>query len=145
MHLIPGPITSLIKAGKVLRCPQIPGVVALICTLTISLILPLQNRAEHSRSSADMQEKETRQRLREYKWWPTRGDAARQEYAGSEACAACHASEAASQAATSMAHAAERAADNAVLRSNPLMTSQPGTDPSPYQTTIRREAHGSEY
>jgi len=92
-----------------------------------------------------MQEKETRQRLHDYKWWPTRGDAARQEYTGSEACAACHASEAASQAATSMAHAAERAADSSVLRSNSLLSSQPGTDPSPYQTTIRREAHGSEY
>ena len=65
MHLIPGPITSLIKAGKTLRCAQIPVVVALICTVIVSLILPLQNRAEHSRSSADMQEKETRQRLHE--------------------------------------------------------------------------------
>jgi hypothetical protein len=143
MHLITRPITSLAKAGKKLLWTQIAT--ALLCIVVISVVLPGQNRDVQAKPSASMQEKETRQRLREHGWWPTRGDAARQEYVGSAACAVCHASESASQAATSMAHAAERAADSSVLRATPLLSSQPHTDPSPYQTTISRESHGSEY
>jgi hypothetical protein len=131
-------ITGLVKTGKAL--PHISGIAVLLCTAVISIALSGQNRP-----SADMQEKETRQRLREHRWWPTRGDAARQEYAGSGACAACHADESASQAETAMAHAAERAADSAALHSAPLLSSQPGTDASLFQTTIRSGPHGSEY
>lgn len=145
MRLITGPITSLVKAGKVLPYPQISGIAVLVCIAVISAALLGQNRDVHAQPVANMQEKATLQRLREHGWWPTRGDAPRQEYVGSEACAACHANESASQAVTSMAHAAERAADSAVLRTTPLLSSQPGIDASPYQTTIRRETHDSEY
>lgn len=135
MRRITGAIASLLKL------PPLPilALTALACAAVISVALYGQN------SSASTKERETRQRLHEYKWWPTRGDTARQDYAGSEACAACHASEYSSQSKTSMAHAAERAIDSSVLRNAPLLSSQPATDPSPYQTTIRREAHGSEY
>lgn len=102
-----------------------------------------QNPPARAQTSINNREKETRQRLREYRWWPTRGDAPRQEYVGSEACSACHASEFASQSKTSMAHAAERAIDSAVLRA-PLLSSQ-RDDRSPFQTSIRRESHGSQY
>jgi len=137
MRLIQGPVASLVKDGKK-PCPKILMIVALLC----AAFIPVAQSGEHS--AANMPEKETRQRLHEYKWWPTRGDAPHQEYAGSGACTACHASESASQPSTSMARAAERAVDSAVLRNTPLLNSQPG-DPSPYQTTIRRESHGSEY
>lgn len=116
----------------------------LVCVTVVSVGLPGPNSSVRAQASSNNKEKETHQRLRAYKWWPTRGDASRQEYVGSEACAVCHASEFASQSKTSMAHAAERAVDSAVLRTAPLLTSQHG-DPSPFQTTIRREQHGSEY
>src|SRR5215470_4723896 len=145
MRLHTGPVTSLFKAGIVPPRSWALCILALGCIMVISATLPGQNRGEQPKPPSNMQKKETRQRLRQYRWWPTRGDASRQDYAGSEACAACHASEFASQTATSMAHAAERAAESQVLRSIPLLSTQPGSDPSPYQTTIRREAHGSEY
>src|ERR1700758_1639326 len=98
MRLTTGSITSL---ARVLLHPQISVAAALICALVVCAAISGQGRDTKTKPSADMKEKETRQRLREHGWWPTRGDAARQEYAGSEACAACHTSESASQAATS--------------------------------------------
>jgi hypothetical protein len=44
-------------------------------------------------------------RLMDPGWWPTKGTAARDEYAGSAACAMCHAEKAESQNNTAMAHA----------------------------------------
>src|SRR5215813_5160011 len=97
MRLNTGPITSLFKADKVLPCSWVLWILALTCIVVISASLRGQNRGEQPKPPSNMQEKETRQRLRQYRWWPTRGDASRQEYAGSEACAACHSSEFASQ------------------------------------------------
>ena len=48
--------------------------------------------------------------------WPTKGDAARDSYAGTAACARCHASKVASQQKHSMARAAVHAADAEILR-----------------------------
>ena len=47
----------------------------------------------------------TEMRLLEPGWWPTKGTASRDEYAGSAACARCHAEKVASYASTQMAHA----------------------------------------
>lgn len=52
-------------------------------------------------------------------WWPTKGSAARSEYAGSATCAACHSSISESQARTPMFKAASRAEDASVLRLHP--------------------------
>ncbi len=48
-------------------------------------------------------------RLMDPGWWPTKGTPARDEYAGSAACAQCHADKAGSQKNTAMAHALIRA------------------------------------
>jgi hypothetical protein len=47
----------------------------------------------------------TEMRLLDNDWWPTKGTAPRDQYAGSAACAGCHAEKAASYASTQMAHA----------------------------------------
>lgn len=130
-------------ADRVLPRPHILCFAAFLCVAAVCMVLRGQNPPASAQTSINNREKETRQRLREYRWWPTRGDAPRQEYVGSEACAACHASESASQSKSSMAHAAERAIDSTVLRA-PLLSSQRG-DRSPFQTSIRRESHGSQY
>jgi hypothetical protein len=52
-------------------------------------------------------------------WWPTKGSPDRKEYAGSAACAKCHAEKFASQALTSMARTATRASDSQLLKSHP--------------------------
>jgi len=49
-------------------------------------------------------------------WWPTKGDASRDSYIGTAACAKCHASKVASQKKNAMAHAATRTADSEILR-----------------------------
>ena len=54
---------------------------------------------------ADDVQMSTEIRLLEPGWWPTKGTAARSEYAGSAACARCHADKTESYAATPMAHA----------------------------------------
>ncbi|MGH9445002.1 MAG: tetratricopeptide repeat protein [Terriglobia bacterium] len=65
--------------------------------------------------------------------------APRARYVGSQACAQCHASEAATQALTPMAHALERPANSALLREHPGMTFRNG----PYLYKIRREGSRS--
>ena len=63
----------------------------------------------------------TAERVEAPGWWPTKGTAARQEYAGPDACAACHTSRAASQQLTAMAGTARRADDSRILSgSTPL-------------------------
>jgi hypothetical protein len=51
-------------------------------------------------------------------WWPTKGDAPRNRYAGSAVCAQCHSAIAASYATTPMAHAAVPAAGSEALRTH---------------------------
>lgn len=60
-------------------------------------------------------------------WWPTKGEAAREEYVGSDACFACHEVKSERQQETAMYHAASRASDSAVLRDHPQLTFQKGS------------------
>ena len=60
---------------------------------------------KNSAATADEVQTATEIRLLEPGWWPTKGTAARGEYAGSAACARCHADKAESYRATPMAHA----------------------------------------
>jgi Cytochrome c554 and c-prime len=54
-------------------------------------------------------------------WWPTKGEAGRDEYVGSAACARCHAEKAAAFQTTAMAHASSSAAASEMLHQyNPL-------------------------
>jgi hypothetical protein len=48
-------------------------------------------------------------------WWPTKGDASRDSYIGTAACAKCHASMVESQQRNAMAQAAARTADSEIL------------------------------
>jgi hypothetical protein len=83
----------------------------------------------------------TTKRLREKGWWPTRTDAARKDYAGTEACAGCHQQKVLEQTQTPMAHAASRVLETELLRSNPKISL---TLP-PFQTVISRDRKGSTY
>ena len=80
-------------------------------------------------------------RLREAGWWPTKGDAVRKSYVGSEACAVCHREISLAQRQTSMAKAASKAYDTAVLRAN----SKISFDAPPFLTEITRDRKGSVY
>jgi hypothetical protein len=96
--------------------------------------------SEHPRVDRQVP-KLTAQRLREKGWWPTRTDAARKDYAGSDSCAACHQQIAAAQRQTPMAQAAWRAADTQALRLNPKIS----LTASPFQTEITRRRAASDY
>jgi hypothetical protein len=73
----------------------------------------------------------TKLRINGSGWWPTKGDAAREEYVGREACAKCHASIASTQQKTAMARAGSRAADSEILRAHTDLTHKIG--PYSYQ------------
>jgi hypothetical protein len=60
-------------------------------------------------------------------WWPTKGTPPRTDYIGAAACAECHASQSATQPATSMARTASRASDSDVLRARNRLTFQRGS------------------
>jgi Cytochrome c554 and c-prime len=60
----------------------------------------------------------TADRLEEPGWWPTKGDAQRSQYSGSEACARCHQGVARHQESTPMYHASMRAAGS-YIAANP--------------------------
>lgn len=64
----------------------------------------------------------TADRVKDPGWWPTKGTAARSEYAGSAACRDCHPAQSATQPSTSMARTAARAEDSLVLRGSPRLT-----------------------
>jgi hypothetical protein len=55
-------------------------------------------------------------------WWPTKGTAARTDYAGAAACRQCHPAQSASQPLTSMARTAGRTASSDVLRASRRLT-----------------------
>jgi len=85
--------------------------------------------------------KSTARRLAEKDWWPTKTDTARKDYAGTEACAKCHRQKVLEQQTTPMAHAASRAAETELLRSNPRLSHEE----SPFQTVIQQDRKGSTY
>ena len=63
----------------------------------------------------------TAERIEKPGWWPTKGEAARSEYAGSAACAKCHEGISALQAETPMFDAASRPSETRVLREHDNM------------------------
>src|SRR5579863_5870030 len=65
-------------------------------------------------------------------WWPTKGNAARESYVGTAACARCHASKAATQQKHAMARAAVRASDAEILRQHDHLSFRLG----PYREEI---------
>jgi len=66
-------------------------------------------------------------RLHSPGWWPTKGEAAREEYVGSEACFECHELKSEGQEETAMFHAASRAADSQNLQEHRELAFQRGS------------------
>jgi hypothetical protein len=65
-------------------------------------------------------------------WWPTKGDASRNSYVGTAACAKCHASKVATQQKHAMARAGVRAGDAEILRQHDHLSFRVG----PYREEI---------
>ena len=90
----------------------------------------------------------TAERLLGKGWWPTKGTAARQDFLGSAACAACHADTVRSQATTAMARTAALAVQSEVLRAHPRLATSVGgysyeiaTDQKQSLYTVKADAH----
>lgn len=83
----------------------------------------------------------TASRLRRLAWWPTSTAPERQQYTGSQACATCHRSLAATQSTSRMARASALPSASPEFQANPrLQLKQPGI-----LTTITASPHGAEY
>jgi hypothetical protein len=138
-------LERFMKSGRDFwEIPKDPGLrsAASLVFAVIILTAVADRTPVHAREPQDRQvPKTTAQRLREKGWWPTKPDAVRKDFAGSESCAACHAQIVAEQQKTSMARAASRAEDTEVLRSNPTIS----LSAPPFQTTITRERNDSTY
>lgn len=83
----------------------------------------------------------TLNRLREKGWWPTKRDAARSDFAGTDACAVCHQEKVAAQQQTPMAHASSKAPETEALRSNASISNVSLA----FKSEIVRERKGSTY
>jgi hypothetical protein len=83
----------------------------------------------------------TAERLQAPGFWPTKGTAARRDFLGSPACAACHAAKVTSQATTSMARTGAAAAQSEVLKAYPHLRIRLGD----YHYDVRTDAHQSLY
>ena len=69
----------------------------------------------------------TASRVQASGWWPTKGDAAREEYLGAAGCERCHAAKVRSWYTTAMAHAGTIASQSDILRQHDHLTSQIGS------------------
>lgn len=79
----------------------------------------------------------TELRMRGAGWWPTKGQPARTEYTGPDACVECHESKYESAQSTAMFHAATRAFDSKSLRDHNDLQFQAGA--YTYQLLTRNE------
>ena len=70
----------------------------------------------HCQSTTAGMESATQDRLNDAGWWPTKGDAARNSYAGADSCTHCHEYEAQSQKTTPMAQAGQRVETSPILK-----------------------------
>ena len=66
-------------------------------------------------------------RLRTPGFWPTKGDAKREDFIGTAECQECHAEIATTQANTAMAQASFRAMDSPILRQHPALRFRSGS------------------
>ena len=60
-------------------------------------------------------------------WWPTKGEASREEYAGEAECGQCHGSKVASYRETAMSRASVHASDSDILRQHQRLAFRQGT------------------
>jgi hypothetical protein len=107
--------------------------------LATCLLVSLATRAQSPQTIAD--QFSTAERLKKPGWWPTKGNAPKDEYVGAAACARCHADIAATQKTTPMARTAMVPLDSEMLRSHDKADlSQP-----PYTYQMTRTAEGEVY
>jgi Cytochrome c3 len=71
-------------------------------------------------------------------WWPTQGDAARDQYVGTAVCAQCHGPKAATYRTAAMSHASMRVQDSESLRQHDRLAFQQGR--FSYQLTTAGES-----
>ena len=83
----------------------------------------------------------TQDRVRSAGWWPTKGEPARDLYAGNEKCAGCHSTIAATQATTPMFHAGVRAAESEILQKHEQLKFQDGS----FQYSLTHAPEGVTY
>jgi hypothetical protein len=101
--------------------------VLLVAAMVAGLLPSIPSLAGHSQSpESSAISLPTSARIRKPGWWPTKGEAAGREYAGSEACAECHELKNETQERSAMAHAAAHAADSDRLRAHNHLTSHAG-------------------
>jgi hypothetical protein len=117
---------------RVATSPHSSFVAALFLAGPLVSLIPLRAvRAQASTSSSISLP--TSLRLASPGWWPTKGEAARAEYLGSEACVNCHELKSEGQQQTAMFHAAAPSSDSKLLRDHPSLTFRAG--PYSYQLT----------
>jgi hypothetical protein len=110
------------------------GFFALLACLGICVLTPSQARVTGVPLA-------TQDRLQLPGWWPTKGDPARNEYAGPDACAQCHALKAATQKTTPMARASTPAANAGILRQHTSLSFVSG----PYTFKIAKTGNQPTY
>ena len=103
--------------------------------------LAMAGAAVLAASAAAWAQMATADRIQGPGFWPTQPSPARKDFLGPAACARCHVSHAQSQAGTSMAQTAMKAADAPTLRDNPTLRIRSGT--YTYEITDQRRPERS--
>ena len=107
--------------------------------LITCLVVSFATRAQSPQTIAD--QFSTAERVKKKGWWPTKGDAPKDEYAGTAACTQCHTDIAATQKTTPMAHTALPPVDSEWLRSRDKLTLAQG----PYTYQMAHTANAEIY
>jgi hypothetical protein len=105
----------------------------------VALLVAFSLRAQSPSTIAD--QFSTAERVKQKGWWPTKGDAARNDYVGPSACMTCHSDISASQKNTRMARTALPAAQSEMLRSQDKVDFAQG----PYAYQITHSSAGETY
>ena len=95
------------------------------------LLVSFATRAQTPQTIAD--QFSTAERVKKPGWWPTKGNAPRDEYVGSATCTRCHSDVAAAQKTTPMAHTSMAPSDSELLHSHEKVSFSQG--PYTYQLT----------
>lgn len=126
-----------------LRFGQQTYLIALSClAMSFSLDRLVDSfQSQHRRADSDRISLTTEDRLEDMLWWPTKSVASRGEYIGTEECAKCHSSTAASQMSTEMALTSSRSVDSAFLDGHGALAFQQ----APYNYEIERKGDAIRY
>ena len=109
----------------------------LLATLLVSL-------SAHAQSPATIADQySTSERVKQKGWWPTKGDAPREDFVGSAVCAQCHSDVYASQKNTRMAQTSTPAVDSQLLRADDKDKVEFAQGPYTYQ--IAHTSQGETY